>query len=71
VPSSYPTLDVRVDNRSPISAIEAARALRACETPIYIGEKRLMEGTLTINPISLTQAKTDYLISQLRRVLAG
>jgi D-glucosaminate-6-phosphate ammonia-lyase len=71
VPSSYPTLDVQVDHRSPVSAIEATRALRACETPIYLGEKRLMEGVLTINPISLTQPNTDYLISQLRRVLAG
>jgi L-seryl-tRNA(Ser) seleniumtransferase len=71
VPGSYPTLDVQVEDRSPISAIEAVRALRACEMPIYLGEKRLMEGVLTINPISLTQPNTDYLIAQLRGVLAG
>lgn len=66
---TYPTLDIRISEPLRLVARDACRALRASETPIYVGEKRLDENVLTIHPISLDDDKTNYLIARLRHVL--
>jgi len=66
---SYPTLDIRIGEPLRLVARDVSRALRASETPIYVGEKRLDENVLTIHPISLDEDKTNYLIARIRHVL--
>lgn len=67
---TYATLDILIGKSARVSALEACRALRASPTPVYVGEKRLDEGVLTINPISLDDEKTEYLIERLQEVFA-
>jgi L-seryl-tRNA(Ser) seleniumtransferase len=67
---TYPTLDIYIREPRALMARDVSRELRASETPIYIGEKRLDDNVLSIHPISLDDEKTTYLIGRLREVLS-
>jgi L-seryl-tRNA(Ser) seleniumtransferase len=67
---TYPTLDIYIGEPRALMARDVSRELRASETPIYIGEKRLDDNVLSIHPISLDDEKTTYLIGRLREVLS-
>ena len=59
-------LDIRVDEAAlGKSAYTIAEMLRSGIPPIYVGELRLMEGSLLIHPANLDTESADLIIERL------
>jgi D-glucosaminate-6-phosphate ammonia-lyase len=68
---SLPLLEIEVAEASGgLTATEACRHLRQGTPPVYVGHGQLYAGRLVINPMHLTEDRTDQLIQRLLDVLA-
>ena len=54
-----------------ISAFEVSRRLRSGDPAVFVQEKALPQGVLTIHPLNLDGRRTEALAAALRRVLSG
>ncbi len=54
-----------------LSAFEVSRRLRAGDPAVFVQEKALPQGVLTIHPLNLDGRRTEALAAALRRVLSG
>ncbi len=67
----WPVLEVTVDSAAlSRSAMDVCRALRNGTPPVYVGHGSLHEGRFQINPVGLTDAATDVLITRLLEELS-
>ncbi|MBI2824524.1 MAG: aminotransferase class V-fold PLP-dependent enzyme [Planctomycetia bacterium] len=68
---SSPWLEIAIDEaRLGRSAVEVCRQLRGGEPPIHLGQARIYEGTLTLNPLLLRRDQVESLVNGLRRALS-
>jgi L-seryl-tRNA(Ser) seleniumtransferase len=66
-----PVLEILIEERCTHSAVEICRRLRRGSPPIYVGQGRLHEGKLIIDPLCLTGEQAEALASRLREIVCG
>ena len=66
----FPLLEIQLNERElGLTAYEVAARLRDAKPPIYVSERKLMDGSILIHPVNLDESGTATLIERLLAVL--
>lgn len=66
----FPLLEIQIDEQElGVTAYDIAARLRGVRPAIYVGERKLMEGSILIHPANLDQSSTDTLNLRLLSTL--
>jgi len=68
---SLPLLEVALDEALGRPALEVCRALRRGRPAVHVGQGRLAEGVLVLNPLHLNDERTAALVRRLRAELGA
>lgn len=69
-PLGFPLLEIQLDEKSlGFSAYDVARKMKDPAPAIYVGERKVMEGSILIHPANLDERSATLLVARLRAVL--